>query len=162
GARARQRGRACGARAERSGRGSRSGRRGLLDQFGPGAQRCWPHRSPELYSARPLDGAAPPAHRRLAVRGELTTMTRVDDVIRWLDAFAPPRLAEGWDNVGLLWGDPRSELGKIMTCLTVTSATADEAIAAAAGLIVSHHPVLFRGAKRVTADDPVTGMLWRL
>jgi dinuclear metal center YbgI/SA1388 family protein len=89
-------------------------------------------------------------------------MTRVDDVIRWLEVFAPTRLAEEWDNVGLLWGDPGSELGKIMTCLTVTSATADEAIAAAAGLIVSHHPVLFRGAKRVTADHPVTGMLWRL
>ena len=34
-------------------------------------------------------------------------MTTVADVARWLDGFAPPRLAESWDNVGLLWGDPR-------------------------------------------------------
>ena len=33
-------------------------------------------------------------------------MTTVDDVARWLEAFAPGRLAEPWDNVGLLWGDP--------------------------------------------------------
>ena len=34
-------------------------------------------------------------------------MTTVADVLAWLEAFAPRRLAESWDNVGLLWGDPR-------------------------------------------------------
>ena len=41
-----------------------------------------------------------------------------------------------------------------MTCLTVTPATAQEAVEAAAGLIVSHHPVLFRASKRLTAGNP--------
>jgi dinuclear metal center YbgI/SA1388 family protein len=89
-------------------------------------------------------------------------MTTVADVARWLDDFAPSRLAEAWDNVGLLWGDPGAEVERIMTCLTVTPRTADEAIGERAGLIVSHHPVLFKAVKRVRADQPETGMLWDL
>ena len=49
-----------------------------------------------------------------------------------------------------------------MTCLTVTPATADEAIRERAGLIVSHHPVLFRETKRIRADLAETGHLWTL
>ncbi len=87
---------------------------------------------------------------------------QVSEVIAWLDRFAPPALAESWDNVGLLWGDPASACRSVLTCLTVTDATADEAIAAGADLIVSHHPILFRGVKSVRADRPETGFLWRL
>ena len=47
-------------------------------------------------------------------------MTTVADVARWLEDFAPSRLAEAWDNVGLLWGDPDAEVTRVMTCLTVT------------------------------------------
>lgn len=89
-------------------------------------------------------------------------MTTVADVTGWLDRFAPPALAESWDNVGLLWGDPGSAVSKVMTCLTVTPATAREAIEEGAELIVSHHPVLFRSVKRVRADHPETGRLWDL
>ena len=89
-------------------------------------------------------------------------MTTVADVVRWLDGFAPSRLAESWDNVGLLWGDPEAGLTRIMTCLTVTNRTALEAIHERAELIVSHHPVLFKAVKRVRADLPETGMLWGL
>lgn len=89
-------------------------------------------------------------------------MTTVRDVARWLDDFAPLRLAESWDNVGLLWGDADAVVRRIMTCLTVTNRSAREAIDEGAELIVSHHPVLFRGAKRVTAGHQETGMLWSL
>jgi dinuclear metal center YbgI/SA1388 family protein len=89
-------------------------------------------------------------------------MTTVSDVTRWLEDFAPARLAESWDNVGLLWGDPDSEIARVMTCLTVTPTTAAEAIEEKAALIVSHHPVLFRGVKRIRADLPDTGPLWKL
>lgn len=89
-------------------------------------------------------------------------MTTVRDLSHWLDHFAPPRLAESWDNVGLLWGDPDAEVERVMTCLTVTPRSAQEAIDEKAGLIVSHHPVLFRAAKRVVADQPDQGMLWHL
>jgi dinuclear metal center YbgI/SA1388 family protein len=89
-------------------------------------------------------------------------MTTVGDVARWLEQFAPARLAETWDNVGLLWGDPDTEVTRVMTCLTVTPTTALEAIHEGAELIVSHHPVLFKAVKRVRADRPETGMLWNL
>jgi dinuclear metal center YbgI/SA1388 family protein len=89
-------------------------------------------------------------------------MTTVADVTAWLEQFAPARLAESWDNVGLIWGDPALPLQKVMTCLTVTPITAGEAINQGAGLIVSHHPVLFRAVKQIRADVPETGYLWKL
>jgi dinuclear metal center YbgI/SA1388 family protein len=89
-------------------------------------------------------------------------MTTVSDVAQWLERFAPARLAEPWDNVGLLWGDPSALVQSIMTCLTVTPVTAAEAIEEEASLIVSHHPILFREVKRVRADFPDTAPLWKL
>ncbi len=89
-------------------------------------------------------------------------MTTVADVTAWLEQFAPSRLAEPWDNVGLLWGDPSAAAERVMTCLTVTPASAAEAIREQAGLIVSHHPVLFREVKKIRADLPETGFLWQL
>jgi dinuclear metal center YbgI/SA1388 family protein len=90
------------------------------------------------------------------------TTTTVSDVMRWLEEFAPARLAEPWDNVGLLWGDPAASVRSVMTCLSVTPVTAAEAIERQASLIVSHHPVLFREVKRIRADLPDTGHLWQL
>ncbi|MBX6312784.1 MAG: Nif3-like dinuclear metal center hexameric protein [Isosphaeraceae bacterium] len=89
-------------------------------------------------------------------------MITVADLATWLERFAPSRLAESWDNVGLLWGDPRAEVHKVMTCLTVTPDSAAEAIEEGAGAIVSHHPILFRAVKAVRADRPETAMLWDL
>ena len=89
-------------------------------------------------------------------------MTTVADLTTWLEQFAPSRLAERWDNVGLLWGDPGAVVERVMTCLTVTPATAAEAIREQAALIISHHPILFRETKRIRADLPETGHLWQL
>jgi dinuclear metal center YbgI/SA1388 family protein len=89
-------------------------------------------------------------------------MRTVLELAGWLEEFAPSRLAESWDNVGLLWGDPHAEVDRIMTCLTVTGTTAAEAVAEQARMIVSHHPVLFRGVKQVRADLPATAPLWTL
>jgi dinuclear metal center YbgI/SA1388 family protein len=89
-------------------------------------------------------------------------MTTVGEVTGWLERFAPSRLAEPWDNVGLIWGDPAAPVERVMTCLTVTPTTAAEAIDDQANLIVSHHPILFREVKKIRADWPETGYLWRL
>jgi dinuclear metal center YbgI/SA1388 family protein len=78
-------------------------------------------------------------------------MLTVAAVVEYLERFAPPQLAAEWDNVGLLLGDPKSEVRQIMTCLTVTPETAAEAVAAGAQLIVTHHPILFRPVKRLTS-----------
>lgn len=80
-------------------------------------------------------------------------MTNVQTVCDFLDCFAPPSLAEEWDNVGLLVGDRRREVRHVMTCLTVTPASAAEAVKKKADLIVTHHPLPFRPLRRLTADD---------
>jgi dinuclear metal center YbgI/SA1388 family protein len=89
-------------------------------------------------------------------------MTKVRDLTRWLDTFAPFKSAESWDNVGLLWGDPDATINRVMTCLTVTANVAAEAIAEQAQAIVSHHPVLFRPVKKLIAGHPENGFLWDL
>jgi dinuclear metal center YbgI/SA1388 family protein len=86
----------------------------------------------------------------------------VADVITFLERFAPLDLAEEWDNVGLLAGDRLRETNVVLTCLTLTPDVAREAIERQAGLIVTHHPLLFRPVKRLTADDAEGRMLLAL
>jgi dinuclear metal center YbgI/SA1388 family protein len=81
-------------------------------------------------------------------------MITVGAVVHFLEQFAPPELAADWDNVGLLLGDRAAEVQRVMTCLTVTPDSAAEAVEFGAQLIVTHHPILFRAAKRLTADTP--------
>jgi dinuclear metal center YbgI/SA1388 family protein len=87
---------------------------------------------------------------------------RIADIVAFLERFAPLDLAEEWDNVGLLAGDRSRQTQAVLTCLTLTSDVAREAIERRAGLIVTHHPVLFRPVKRLTADDPQGAMLLEL
>jgi dinuclear metal center YbgI/SA1388 family protein len=79
-------------------------------------------------------------------------MPTVADIIAVLERFAPGNTAASWDNVGLLLGDRAHPADKILTCLTLTPDVAEEAVAKSAQLIVTHHPILFRGVKRITAD----------
>ncbi len=77
-------------------------------------------------------------------------MFTVATIVEFLDRFAPRELAADWDNVGLLLGESSAPAERIMACLTVTPESASEAIAERANLIVTHHPILFRGVKRLT------------
>ena len=85
-------------------------------------------------------------------------MQKLSGVCDYLETFAPPRLAEEWDNVGLLVGHRDLEVGRIMTCLTITPASVREAIDQSANLIVTHHPLPFRPLKRIT-NQTVAGSL---
>ncbi len=89
-------------------------------------------------------------------------MIRLQDVVSFLREFAPPELAEDWDNVGLLIGDPADEVRSVLTCLTLTPNVADEAIARGAQLVITHHPVLFRPVQRLTAETSEGRMLLSL
>ena len=89
-------------------------------------------------------------------------MTSVADIANYLEEFAPRRLAEEWDNVGLLVGDSLQEVERVMTCLTVTPASAEEAIRERVELIVSHHPLPFRPLKRLTTESVSGRLLWQL
>ena len=89
-------------------------------------------------------------------------MPSIDDICQFMQQFAPTRLAEEWDNVGLLTGDRSAPCSQIMTCLTVTPESAAEAIERNASLIVAHHPLPFRPLKRLTTDAVPSRLLWDL
>jgi dinuclear metal center YbgI/SA1388 family protein len=88
-----------------------------------------------------------------------STMSRVAEIAEFLESFAPTKLAEAWDNVGLLVGDPLASVERIMTCLTITPTSTEEAIAGGANLIVAHHPLPFRPLNRLTTATPEGRML---
>ncbi|MBI1310600.1 Nif3-like dinuclear metal center hexameric protein [bacterium] len=83
----------------------------------------------------------------------------VSDIVNFLEGFAPPELAEDWDNTGLLVGADGDEVSSIMTCLTLTPDVAAEAIAKQASLIITHHPILFRGVQQITGRSSEGRML---
>ncbi len=78
-------------------------------------------------------------------------MPTVSDIVAYLDRFAPPRLAADWDNTGLLLGDTTRRADRVLTCLTVTPEVVAEAVDDGAHMIVTHHPILFRGAKKLSS-----------
>ncbi|HRX79401.1 MAG TPA: Nif3-like dinuclear metal center hexameric protein, partial [Pirellulaceae bacterium] len=89
-------------------------------------------------------------------------MATVQSISDFLETFAPSRLAEDWDNVGLLVGDPTQSVRRVMTCLTVTPASADEAVRENVDLIISHHPLPFHPLKRLTTESVPGRLLWQL
>jgi dinuclear metal center YbgI/SA1388 family protein len=89
-------------------------------------------------------------------------MPTIQAIAAFLEEFAPSQLAEEWDNVGLLVGDSRATVARAMTCLSVTPASAAEAVRGRADLIVTHHPLPFAALKRVTAESTAGRLLLEL
>ena len=87
---------------------------------------------------------------------------KLSSVIGFLERFAPNRLAEEWDNVGLLLGDRTSDCRAVMTCLTITPNVVEEAIDRSVDLIVAHHPLPFRPLKKITTDSVVGSMVLKM
>ncbi len=79
-------------------------------------------------------------------------MPTVAEFTAYMERFAPTHTAAEWDNVGLLLGNPADRVDRVMTCLTVTPDVVEEAARERVNLIVSHHPVLFRAVKKLTAN----------
>ena len=81
-------------------------------------------------------------------------MTTVAEAIAVLDRAYPPHLAESWDKVGLICGDPAGPADKILLALDCTQEVADAAVTAGADMLVVHHPLLLRGVTSVAANTP--------
>ena len=79
---------------------------------------------------------------------------RIKDVINVIEDFAPLSIQESWDNSGLCIGSPESEVSSVLLGLDCTEQLVDEAIACGADLIVTHHPLIFSGLKKISPDDP--------
>jgi dinuclear metal center YbgI/SA1388 family protein len=79
---------------------------------------------------------------------------KLESIIQTLENIAPLDYAEEWDNVGLLINPLRPRnVRKILLTIDLTEAVADEAIATKTDLIIAYHPILFRPASRLNADD---------
>ncbi len=77
----------------------------------------------------------------------------VQSIIAALDAWAPPGSAQSYDNVGLQVGRRQQEVQKALIALDMTPAVLDEAKAAGAELIITHHPLLFKPLTAITTDS---------
>ncbi|APX99445.1 Nif3-like dinuclear metal center hexameric protein [Lacinutrix venerupis] len=79
----------------------------------------------------------------------------IQDVINHLEDFAPLAYAEDFDNVGLLVGDKNANLTGVLVTLDTLEAVVDEAIENNCNLIVSFHPIIFKGLKKLTGKTYV-------
>lgn len=81
-------------------------------------------------------------------------MPTVQEFLEILQHITPENLAEDWDNVGLLIGDPRRSVHRILLALDPTRALLDLARVSRYDLIITHHPAIFRPLKALRTDTP--------
>jgi dinuclear metal center YbgI/SA1388 family protein len=86
----------------------------------------------------------------------------LSDVIAVLDELFDPRLAESWDAVGLVCGDPDQQVRRVLLAVDPVAAVVDEALDWGADLVLTHHPLYLRGTSSVAADDPKGNVVHRL
>ena len=76
----------------------------------------------------------------------------VKDILNCITEIAPLQWQESYDNAGLQVGDLNAEAHKALVCLDITEEIVDEAVAKNCNLIISHHPLIFRGLKHLTPE----------
>ncbi len=84
------------------------------------------------------------------------------EVVAALEARYDPALAEDWDAVGLVCGDPAEAVRSVLFAVDPTDAVVDEAIEAGVDLVITHHPLLLTPVHGVPADDPKGRVVHRL
>ena len=77
---------------------------------------------------------------------------KIKEIAQAVEEIAPLGLAQDWDNVGLLIGNPNKTIKKILLTIDTTQAVVEEAKSQKADLILAYHPIIWDGLKRVTAD----------
>lgn len=80
-------------------------------------------------------------------------LMNISEIISVIEDFAPLSLQESFDNAGLLVGESDQDINGVLLCLDVTEDIIDEAVDTGAGLVISHHPVIFRGIKKLTGTN---------
>jgi dinuclear metal center YbgI/SA1388 family protein len=85
---------------------------------------------------------------------------RLAEVIEVLDVAYPPRLAQSWDSVGLVCGDPADVLESVTVAVDATAAVVDHV--PDGGLLVAHHPLLLGGVDTVATGTPKGALVHRL
>ena len=79
----------------------------------------------------------------------------IKDITDFIENLAPVQLQETYDNAGLIIGDKNTEINQILVCLDVTENIVDEAIEKKCQLIISHHPLIFKGIKKINGNNSI-------
>ncbi|TVR39728.1 MAG: Nif3-like dinuclear metal center hexameric protein [Cryomorphaceae bacterium] len=79
----------------------------------------------------------------------------IGDLIKELEKWAPPALQESYDNAGLITGDASEKVSGVLISLDCTEDVVEEALRRGCNMIVSHHPIVFRGLKSLTGANYV-------
>ncbi len=80
---------------------------------------------------------------------------KINEIVKFLENIAPLSLQENYDNAGLLIGNGETECTGIITSLDVTEAVIEEALKKNCNLIVAHHPIIFKGLKKLNGKNYV-------
>ncbi|RCX13812.1 dinuclear metal center YbgI/SA1388 family protein [Anaerobacterium chartisolvens] len=84
------------------------------------------------------------------------------EIIDIMEEIAPPFLAEDWDNIGLMLGSREQRVKRILICLDASEAVAEEAVCLGADMIISHHPLIFKGLKSIVSDNAKGRLIYKL
>ena len=86
---------------------------------------------------------------------------KVKDVTKVVEEFAPLSIQEKWDNSGLCIGSPEAPVTSVLLGLDCTPELVDEAIECGADMIITHHPLIFGGLKKISPDDMVGAAVFK-
>jgi dinuclear metal center YbgI/SA1388 family protein len=79
----------------------------------------------------------------------------IRDIVSYLEKIAPPAYQESYDNAQLITGDPKNQVKGILCSLDATEAVIEEAISLGCNLVITHHPIVFKGLKSLTGKNYV-------
>jgi len=85
----------------------------------------------------------------------MTSTNKIKDVTSFLESIAPRAYQESYDNAGLITGDPAWIVEKVLVTLDCTEDVVQEAITSGCNLIIAHHPIVFKGLKKLTGSHYV-------
>ncbi|MBR5725112.1 MAG: Nif3-like dinuclear metal center hexameric protein [Muribaculaceae bacterium] len=80
---------------------------------------------------------------------------KIHEITDAIEQYAPLRLQEEWDNAGIQVGDPDAEVTGVLLCTDATEGVVAEAIERGMNLVISHHPLIFHGLKKIMGRTPV-------
>ena len=80
---------------------------------------------------------------------------KIREITDAIEQYAPLRLQEEWDNAGIQVGDPDADITGVLLCTDATEAVVAEAIEWGFNLVIAHHPLIFRGLKKIMGRTPV-------
>lgn len=86
---------------------------------------------------------------------------KASELVRPIEEFAPVYEQEKWDNCGFSVGDPQMEVSKALIALDCTESVVDEAIECGADIIITHHPLIFGGVKKITPQNELGRIIYK-